>query len=358
MHLVQAADALTLTAAGIKYIRTGIELTRINAYEAQTADERIGSDLERQTAERILYAGMTHFLRIGLGIYTPDRRHIERRRQECHHIVKQLLHALVVERRAAKHRHELHGNRSFTDRSQEFVGSDRIGILEEFLHQRIVRSGDFFDELGTPFGSLGLHRLGNLANLEIITHGLIVEIINRVIIYKVYQTFELVLDTDRKNDRKCRSAEVLLDLRANGQEIGTRTVHLIDVTDTRHIIFVGLTPNGLRLGLHTAYGTERGDSAVQHAERTLHLDRKIDVSRGIDQVDLILVALVLPESGRSGRSDRNTALLLLHHPVHRGATFVHLADLVRFTRVEKNSFRGGRFTGIDVSHDTDIASIS
>lgn len=45
-----------------------------------------------------------------------------------------------------------------------------------------------------------LHRLGNLANLEIITHGLIVEIINRVIIYKVYQAFELVLDTDRKND--------------------------------------------------------------------------------------------------------------------------------------------------------------
>jgi hypothetical protein len=40
------------------------------------------------------------------------------------------------------------------------------------------------------------------------------------------------------------------------------------------------------------------------------------------------------------------------------STFVRFADLVRFTRVEKNSFRGGRLTGIDVSHDTDIASIS
>ena len=82
------------------------------------------------------------------------------------------------------------------------------------------------------------------------------------------------------------------------------------------------------------------------------------MSRGVDQVDLVLVALVLPESGRSSRGNRNTALLLLHHPVHHGSTFVRFADLVRFTRVEKNSFRGGRLTGIDVSHDTDIASIS
>ena len=358
MHLIQTADTLTLAAARIKHVRTCIELTRINAHEAQTTYERIGSDLEGQTAERLVLRRLANLLLLRLGVDTVNSGYVQRRGQERHHAVEQHLNTLVVERRAAQHRNQFHLNGSRPDRSDQLVGLNRSGIVEEFLHQRIVHRSDFFDELVAPLLGFGLHGVGNLADLIVITNGLVIEIVVSLIINKVHDTFELVFGSDRENDRERRSAEMLLDLGTNGQEVGTRTVHLIDVTDTRHVVFVGLTPNGLRLGLHTAYGTERGDSAVQHAERTLHLDRKIDVSRGIDQVDLILVALVLPESGRSGRSDRNTALLLLHHPVHRGATFVHLADLVRFTRVEKNSFRGGRFTGIDVSHDTDIASIS
>ena len=71
VHLVQAADALTLTAAGIKYIRTGIELTRINAHEAQTADERIGSDLERQSRERLVVIGAT-LIWLGAAVWLYD----------------------------------------------------------------------------------------------------------------------------------------------------------------------------------------------------------------------------------------------------------------------------------------------
>ena len=205
--------------------------------------------------------------------------------------------------------------------------------------------------------ALGLHRLGNLLQLEVVADGLVVVVIDSIIIYKVYQTFELVLGTDRQDDRQGRSPEVLLDLCAHGQEVGARAVHLVDVTETGNVVLVGLTPYGLRLGLDAAHGAERGDSAVQHAQRTLHLDREVDVSRGVDQVDLVLVALVVPECGRSGRGDRDAALLLLNHPVHRGGAFVHLADLVGLTRVEKDSLRCGGLTGIDVSHDTDIASI-
>ena len=81
------------------------------------------------------------------------------------------------------------------------------------------------------------------------------------------------------------------------------------------------------------------------------------MSRGVDQVDLVLVAHVVPESGRCSRGDRDAALLLLNHPVHDGSAFVRFTDLVGFARVEKDSLRRGGFTGIDVSHDTDIASI-
>ena len=201
------------------------------------------------------------------------------------------------------------------------------------------------------------HRGGNLLQFEVIADGLVVVVIDRIIIYKVYQSFELVLGTDRQDDRKGRSTEVLLDLCADCQEIGARTVHLVDVADTGDIVLVRLAPYGLRLGLYAAYGAERRNGAVQHAERTLHLDRKVDVSRGVDQVDLVLFVLIVPECGGSGRGNGDTALLLLNHPVHRSAAFVYLTDLVGFTRVKKDTLRRGGLTGIDVCHDTDIASV-
>ena len=262
-----------------------------------------------------------------------------------------------MERRAAEHRHDLHRNRRRADCCEQFVGRNRIGVLEELLHESLVRCCYLLDELGAPLGGLGFHRLGNLAQLEVVAHGLVVEVVDRIIIYKVYQTLELILGTDRQHDGQSRSAEVLLDLRADREEVGARAVHLVDVTDTGHVVLVGLTPYGLRLGLHAAHGAERSDCAVQHTQRTLHLDGEVHVSRGVDQVDLILVVFVLPECGRRSRGDRDAALLLLNHPVHRSAALVHLADLVGLTRVKKDTLRRGGLTGIDVGHDTDITRV-
>ena len=81
------------------------------------------------------------------------------------------------------------------------------------------------------------------------------------------------------------------------------------------------------------------------------------MSRGVDQVDLVLFVLIVPECGGSGRGNGDTALLLLNHPVHNGSAFVRLADLVGFARVKKDTLRRGGLTGIDVSHDADIASV-
>ncbi len=357
VHLVDAADALALAAACVQHIRTRIELARIYAHESQTAHEGVGSDLERQTAEGLVLARLTHLLLIRLGIHTRNGRNVHGRGQERDGVVQQLLHALVVERRTAEHRHDLHRDRGLADGCEQLLRRDRLGILEELLHQRIVGGGHLLDELAAPLGGLGLHRLRNLAQLEVVAHGLVVEVVDRVIIYKVDQTLELVLGTDRQHHRQRRSAEVLLDLSAYGEEVGARAVHLVDVADAGNVVLVGLAPYGLGLGLHAAYGTERGDRTVQHTQRTLHLHGEVHVARGVDQVDLILLVLVLPESGGSRRGDGDTALLLLNHPVHRSAALVHLADLVGLARIEKDTFRRGRLTGIDVGHDTDITRV-
>ena len=76
---------------------------------------------------------------------------------------------------------------------------------------------------------------------------------------------------------------------------------------------------------------------------------------GVDQVDLVLRIVVVPEGRRSSRGDRDPTLLLLLHPVHRSTPVMYFTDLVGKTRVEEDTFGRGRLPGIDVSHDADIS---
>ena len=50
------------------------------------------------------------------------------------------------------------------------------------------------------------------------------------------------------------------------EEVSTRTVHFIYVTDTRHAVFVSLTPYGFRLRFNTTYSTICSYSTVQYTQ--------------------------------------------------------------------------------------------
>ena len=355
VHLVEAADTLLLAAAAVVHIRTGLEFTGVNTDKSQTTYERIGGDLEGQPAERVALGRLARSLLAGARVGSDHCVDIQRRGQERHHVVEQQLDALVLERRTAEHRNDLHADSGLADRGEQLVGSDRIGILEEFLHQRVVRRSDLFDQLRTPLGSLGFHVLGNLLVGIIDQFGFFRIVVNdSPIIYKVYQAGKFVFRADGQYDGHRGGAEALLDLSADSQKVGSGTVHLVDVTQAGYAVLVGLTPYGLGLGLNAAHGAERRNGAVQHTKRTLHLGGEVHVARGVDHVDLVGLVLVVPEGGGSSRSDGDTALLLLNHPVHRRSAFVNLADLVGLTGVEKDTLGGSGFTGIDVSHDTDI----
>ena len=161
-----------------------------------------------------------------------------------------------------------------------------------------------------------------------------------------------VLGSERQLHRHRVGAEAVDDRLHRRGEVGADAVHLVDERDARHRVLVGLAPDGLALGLHAGDRVEERDGAVEHAERPLHLDRKVNVPGSIDDVD----AIVAPERSRRGRGDRDAALLLLDHPVHGGGTLVHLADLVRLARVEQDALGRGRLAGIDVSHDADVTN--
>jgi len=64
-------------------------------------------------------------------------------------------------------------------------------------------------------------------------------------------------------------------------------------------------PNGLRLRLYTALCAEYGNRTVEYAQGTLYLNGEVNVTRGVDDVD----AVILPVTGGSSGGNSNTTLL-------------------------------------------------
>jgi hypothetical protein len=63
----------------------------------------------------------------------------------------------------------------------------------------------------------------------------------------------------------------------------------------------------------------------------------------------------LPFDRRHGRSDGNSPLLLLQHPIHRGRPVIHFSHAMGFLRIEKDPFSDSGLSGIDVCHKPNIS---
>ena len=90
-------------------------------------------------------------------------------------------------------------------------------------------------------------------------------------------------------------------------EIGPDAVELVDESDPRYPVLIGLVPCWFRLWLDTFHAGEDRDHAVEHPERALHLDRKVHVTGRVDDLYLVIV----PVGGGDGRGDSDAAFLLL-----------------------------------------------
>src|SRR5205085_2924894 len=151
-------------------------------------------------------------------------------------------------------------------------------------------------------------------------------------------------------------AEAVLDHADAHVEVGTGAIQLVNEAHPRNLVLLGLPPDRLGLGLDASDAIEAGNRAVEHAKRTLDLDREVDVTGGVDNVDAVLRAVArAPETGRRRRRDGDSALLFLLHPVHRGRALVDLADLVGLAGVIEDALGRRRLAGVDVRHDADVA---
>jgi hypothetical protein len=71
---------------------------------------------------------------------------------------------------------------------------------------------------------------------------------------------------------------------------------------------------------------------------------------GVDDVDEVIV----PEAGGGRRGDGDAPLLVLFRQIRKHGVLTDLRGLAA-TGIEKDTLGRGRATGIDVSHDADVA---
>ncbi len=322
---------------------------RVHAEVRELADVWIRHDLEGQGGERRIGIGVARQLLLGLRVETLDRGDVERARQVVDHRVEQRLHALVLERRAEQHRGQRIGERARAERALDHLrGHERL-VGEVGLRELVVVLGDRVDQLMVILLRLFEQLGGDLADVHLRAE--VVGVRDGLHLDEVDDAAVVLLLPDRELDRHGRRAQAV-DHGLNGlEEVGAGAVHLVDERDPRHLVLVGLAPHRLRLRLHAGDGVEDGNRAVEDAQAALDLHRKVHVPGRIDDVD----AMVAPLRGGRRRRDRDAALLLLRHPVHRRGALVHLAHLVGAAGVVEDPLRRRGLAGVDVRHDPDVA---
>ena len=168
---------------------------------------------------------------------------------------------------------------------------------------------------------------------------------------QVNDTGEGILSADRQLHSQCIGMQTGFHGFNGMEEVCTNGIHFVDECDTRYMVVVCLSPNGFRLGLNAIFRTEYSYGAVEYAKGTFYFYCEVYVSWGIDDV----YAVTFPVAGGSSGGNGNTTFLFLFHPVHGSCAIMNFADLMVYTGIIQDTFRGCGFTSIDVCHDADVS---
>ena len=148
------------------------------------------------------------------------------------------------------------------------------------------------------------------------------------------------------------NAEFRLHLLDAAVEVGAHAIELVDEGDARHVVLVGLVPDGLALHLNAAHGAEDADSAVEHAQAALDLGREVDVARRVDKRD----ARVAPLQGDGRAVDGDALGLFERVEVGGGVAFIDIAGLVLGAAEVQDALRGGGLAGVHVRDDANVTN--
>ena len=287
---------------------------------------------------------------VGVGNDALNRRNVERRRQIIYYRIEQRLNAAIAIRRAARDGRHLAIDRRLANDGFDFILGDGVAA-EIFFHEVVVL-------LGASLQKFIAILLGDFSQVvgNVDFGGFLPEIVvidNRVHLDQIDDAREFVLGADRQLDRDGVGVQAVAHHLYHIKKVRSGYIHFVDISHPWDIVSFRLAPNGFGLRLDTAARRQNRHRPVEHSQRTLDFDGKIDVPGRVDDVD----PMILPMTGCRRRRDRNAALLLLHHPIHSRGAVVDFADLMSDAGVEQNALGGGGFAGVDVRHYTYVASL-
>ena len=314
--------------------------------------ERLLDELEGHGDQRGVGVGGEGDLGHAVVVVLGEDLAVERAGQVAADRVEQRLHALVLVGRADHHRADLLGDGPLADRLVDQVEGDLL-LLEQQLHDLV---GDHREGLEHPLaGALG--GLGHVGRDRLAADVLAL----------------LAVEVDRPS----RSIRSMTPWKFDSAPIGSWSgiavrpsllsscwITLAGLAPVRSILLMNAMPrhgvplhlavDGDRLRLHAGDGAEHEHGAVEDAERPLDLDGEVDVARGVDDVDL----LVLPVDRGGGRGDRDPPLLLQLHVVHHRAFTLDLLDHVGAAGVVRDALGERGLARVDVGGDADVPDVS
>ena len=154
-------------------------------------------------------------------------------------------------------------------------------------------------------------------------------IVERLHREKVDDAFEFGLFADGQRNGDCVCVQSFTHHFDCVEEIRAVYVHLVDESDSRNFVGVGLTPHVFRLRFDAAFGAEHRNRPVKDSQTAFDFNREIDVSGGIDDIYL----MTLPHGGSCRRSDGDTSFALLLHIVHSRRAVVGFTEFSVHARV-------------------------
>ena len=145
-----------------------------------------------------------------------------------------------------------------------------------------------------------------------------------------------------------RAAEELRHLRGRAVGVGLRKVDLVRDRNDLELVLDREIRVRERLGLDALRGVDDEHRALARLQRARHLVREVDVTRRVDQVELV----ALPVDAHRLRLDRDPPLALEIHRVEQ--LLAHLA-LGNGVRELQNPIGERRLAVIDVGDDREVA---
>src|SRR5690606_25034055 len=248
-HQHEAGNTLTATGPGVVKGHALVNLTGINAIKHQFAHKRVGPELEGKARELAVIIGRSMHL-VAFAVLPHHGGQINGRRQVVADAIEQTLDAFFLEGRSGNDAGELHRDGCLADGKHQLGNGDLLAT-EIFLGEHVIEIGSRLDELLAPL--LGLSRIigGDLRGRRDEAQILFVGAENvGDVLNEIDETCEVLLFADRNKQRMGISPELLAHFPDSAKEVGSGAIHLVDERNARNVVFIGLPPDGLRLGLN------------------------------------------------------------------------------------------------------------